>query len=454
MGISDKLNQEKLEYLRLEDFLTVLQFSLTDERSSENSFDVFSNFLDKRLPVRVAEDGCIGDQLRPHNSDVKIALHKVENDLFDTDDADRKIFKRHTVTIPNWENVPVGDLLIKRSDVRDLYCDKFEQTQYPWALIKWPVSEKEWSWFQVRNLSDSAVDITSHADEQLLQVNLFSLMELLDCESPKDCWLYDDCFIDENGIRARPIKEQIEELLIGDEWSTRKQFEQDIQLDLPCSTSELQNWAERNGFNSVVSENVQLFKERRTAVAKMKAERTPVRNVEIEELLNKPIADLLVDMGLDQAEEFDRCFELYVWQRALKNESNRVNNAVYQFEESRKSDKQIILKRLSEIDCQLNGGFEISNPDPNTENQSSTSQSYPRKRHDNLTKAIIAAMADFKRKPSLEELWKFFTDDRDFTDFIVDFTDDSITWVDTKGKYHDTVKKTLANRLSKLQYPH
>ena len=84
MGISDKLTQEKLEYLRLEYFLSVLQFSLMDEKSSENSFEVFSNFIDKGLPLRVSKEGYVGEELRPHNSDVQDALIKVEKALFDT----------------------------------------------------------------------------------------------------------------------------------------------------------------------------------------------------------------------------------------------------------------------------------------------------------------------------------------------------------------------------------
>ena len=73
-----------------------------------------------------------------------------------------------------------------------------------------------------------------------------------------------------------------------------------------------------------------------------------------------------------------------------------------------------------------------------------------KKRDDNLKRAIDAAIKCFSKKPSLEELWKYFQDDKDETGFIVDFEDEKIVWIDTKGKLHDTPKNTLANRLSRV----
>jgi hypothetical protein len=71
-----------------------------------------------------------------------------------------------------------------------------------------------------------------------------------------------------------------------------------------------------------------------------------------------------------------------------------------------------------------------------------------RKRKDNLTRAIEAAIKSFGCKPSLEDLWQFFINDRDETGIVQDSTDEKITWMDTKGRFQDTTKKALANRLT------
>ena len=74
----------------------------------------------------------------------------------------------------------------------------------------------------------------------------------------------------------------------------------------------------------------------------------------------------------------------------------------------------------------------------------------PRTRKDNFNRAIDAAILAIGKKPSMDELWRYFQDDKDETGFIVDFTDEKITWVDTNNKLHDIPKKTFANRLSRV----
>ena len=74
----------------------------------------------------------------------------------------------------------------------------------------------------------------------------------------------------------------------------------------------------------------------------------------------------------------------------------------------------------------------------------------PRTRTDNLTRAINAAIIAIGKKPSLDELWQYFQDDKDETGFIEDYTDTHIIWRDTKGKMKDTQKESLANRLSRV----
>jgi hypothetical protein len=74
-----------------------------------------------------------------------------------------------------------------------------------------------------------------------------------------------------------------------------------------------------------------------------------------------------------------------------------------------------------------------------------------RTRKTNLSRAIDAAVKSMGKKPSLDELWKYFEDDKDETKFILDNTNTHITWIDTKGKLHDTQKESIANQLSRIK---
>jgi hypothetical protein len=74
-----------------------------------------------------------------------------------------------------------------------------------------------------------------------------------------------------------------------------------------------------------------------------------------------------------------------------------------------------------------------------------------RTRKTNLSRAIYAAIEVIGKKPSLDELWKYFEDGKDETGFIEDNTDIDITWLDTKGKLHDTKKESIANLLSRIK---
>lgn len=74
-----------------------------------------------------------------------------------------------------------------------------------------------------------------------------------------------------------------------------------------------------------------------------------------------------------------------------------------------------------------------------------------RTRKTNLSRALDSAISTFSTKPSLDELWQFFQDDKDETGFIEDYTDAHLTWRDVKGKFHDTKKETIANYLSRIK---
>lgn len=86
-------------------------------------------------------------------------------------------------------------------------------------------------------------------------------------------------------------------------------------------------------------------------------------------------------------------------------------------------------------------------------NGSATSPSDTKPRTTNLKRAIIAAVNSFSKKPSIGELWRYFQDDKDGSGFILDYTDDALTWTDTKGNIHDTTKKSVQNTLARLNHP-
>jgi hypothetical protein len=71
----------------------------------------------------------------------------------------------------------------------------------------------------------------------------------------------------------------------------------------------------------------------------------------------------------------------------------------------------------------------------------------------NLKRAVLAAIEYFKRKPSMNELWQFFEKNMYAYRFIADITDDKVVWTDTKGNVHDTKKASVANLLSRINYP-
>ncbi len=83
--------------------------------------------------------------------------------------------------------------------------------------------------------------------------------------------------------------------------------------------------------------------------------------------------------------------------------------------------------------------------------QSKNSGSIPKTRKDNLRRAIEAAIRKFGGKPSFDELWEYFQNDRDETRIIQDFNDNFVFWADTRGSIIKTKKETLANRLSRIK---
>jgi hypothetical protein len=92
---------------------------------------------------------------------------------------------------------------------------------------------------------------------------------------------------------------------------------------------------------------------------------------------------------------------------------------------------------------------------PAVEIVSQSAEGKKRTRKINLRRAIESAVDRLRiklgKKPSIDELWDYFENDRDETGFIEDCTDTHLSWRDTKGNIKDTPKSTVANHLSRIK---
>jgi hypothetical protein len=113
------------------------------------------------------------------------------------------------------------------------------------------------------------------------KINLRMLMKILDCDSPGDFWFYDDCEIDDSGIRAKPMDKGTEEGSIGAEWDVFKRFEENIRLVLPCTAADVLAWAERMHYLYPLDKKL-LSKKIQKVVTQIKANRTSV-NISLDE---------------------------------------------------------------------------------------------------------------------------------------------------------------------------
>lgn len=74
-----------------------------------------------------------------------------------------------------------------------------------------------------------------------------------------------------------------------------------------------------------------------------------------------------------------------------------------------------------------------------------------RTRKDRLTRAIEATLDVLGNDASADAVFSHLAE-RDTTGIIVDSTAEKIVWEDTKGSLHDTTRKSLANRLTKIRF--
>jgi hypothetical protein len=339
--------QEATDFIKLPYFLDALEHSRLT-RGFVN-YDAFFMLLDKGLPLRFSEPGCCFDDEKIPNGDVKCALLKIGDALFETDISRTKLLAHEIIKTEAGNDIPLAGILIGREDVRRI-CAGMGLNEYPWVNIPWP---------------DSASDF----------------------------------------------------------------------VDFPVGDNR--------------PEQSSLLKERQKAAAEIKAGRSP-GNKSIEDLLESSIAELLDEIRPE--DDYARCFHLYVWKKECETELLRVDTAPYADEARREDRISSIRSKIREIEAQLDAGQEPMQANGAVSGKNSNKMSDKvRTRKDSLSRAIEAAIINFGRKPSLDELWKYFESDRDETGVIVDYNDTYIMWTDSRGNIHNTQRESLANRLSRIK---
>lgn len=180
MGIISKIQQEDLEYIRLEHFLFVLNSSL--DGSGFSGFYLLPKLLDKGLRLSFTESGYVFDEQMAFKGDIKCALKRLENKLFDTDEPESKLYQDEIVKTQDGLEISLGNLLVKRADVEKVYSE-YGENRFPWALMLWPQSSEDWSWITVDekfgamsgiSINNSALDVA----EDCIGINDMSVWDV------------------------------------------------------------------------------------------------------------------------------------------------------------------------------------------------------------------------------------------------------------------------------------
>jgi len=137
MLIDDKIQQKNLEYINLENFLSIFSSSLFGEECNiTKALPEFLVILDEEIPLRYSERGYGNDDQFAFKGDVKYALLKVQRGIATLDQI---------VQTQDGHDVSLGKLLIKRSDIIKAYSEGGE-TRYPWS-VSLPQNPSDWAWF-------------------------------------------------------------------------------------------------------------------------------------------------------------------------------------------------------------------------------------------------------------------------------------------------------------------
>jgi hypothetical protein len=127
--------QEATDFIKLPFFLVALEHSPLTKGFV--NYDAFFMLLDKGLPLRFSEPGCCFDDEKIPNGDVKCALLRIGDALFETDIQPMKLFTHDIIKTEAGNDISLAGILIGREDVRRI-CASMGLNEYPWVKIPWP----------------------------------------------------------------------------------------------------------------------------------------------------------------------------------------------------------------------------------------------------------------------------------------------------------------------------
>jgi hypothetical protein len=186
-----------------------------------------------------------------------------------------------------------------------------------------------------------------------------------------------------------------------------------------------------------------------------------LNDLSIDDLISINIAGLFKKANIN--DDFDKGVYLVHLKKILQKEMAQLRAAYFSDEAPREARLQQIQNKIQQINSYNTTFFVPLIPqakivEGDVSNDANRKQLPPnllpkqkRTRKTNLIRAIEAAVKTFHGKPSLDELWTFFQDEKDDTLYIVDCTHDNITWTDTRGNLKDTKKSTVRNKLSTIK---
>lgn len=141
--------KEATRFIKLPFFLNALGHSPLN-KGSDITKEVFFLLLDKGLPLHFSEPGYCLDGEKIHSSDVKCALIRIDDALFETDVPRIKLFAQEIIATESKNKISMSDILIGREEVKTIYASMGFDA-YPWVKIPWPESASDFEDYPIEN---------------------------------------------------------------------------------------------------------------------------------------------------------------------------------------------------------------------------------------------------------------------------------------------------------------
>jgi hypothetical protein len=291
-------------------------------------------------------------------------------------------------------------------------------------------------------------------------------MKLLDLENPSEFCFANDCIMDDSGIFAMPIDKHTRDILIGDEWDTRKQFEEDIKLKLPCSPEILTLWLKKNGFDDLL-EKLSRIK----GIAHTKALRkvgSPSSYTDPQRSHNIVSANKVLNSVLIKANgDLHQYTQLNIQKLILEIEQQRIQKASYNDEVDRAKQLDTISNKIKEInwfldDCPLVVDpttiiHKYSGLTSSTTLNISANNLLPAKRTSqiiSLTWRVYLQLTKEKKPTSAQKVWSEIRVNHanyEDGDIIQEVTKDNIYWTSAQQNEQNLKRSSFDSALSKLK---